>query len=359
MKINKIQEITFDTEDSIMASSLSTKEECVLLLSSGNVIRYNFNERTIQNLFSVENMASYSDGGFDINAPSSIYTLDSIVVVVNDYKRHGFIHYPGQFKRIHLWREGYYEDISRYPISMFKDESGVPHIIYSVAWNHLQIMNLDTRQVITAAKSLIKEFAEEDYIKFHEQYKEPNKRPWPSPYDYFFGQLQMSPNQKKFLSAGWAWGSYDVYNIYDLEHFMTNNRIAEELIDGWEHNNRGVCWIDDDTIAVTYNPYEEGEDNSNEESLSEIHFYKMNDKQSELKRKIKIDGIPITSAEIYYNKAMNALLAYSDKIGLAVLSMDGQIIFYDDKFKPDGYNPELDLFIKTQNKMLSVYQLIS
>ena len=104
-----------------------------------------------------------------------------------------------------MQREDYYAEHSSYPIALFKDDSGIPHLIYSQAWNHTQIMNLDTRQVLTAAKSLIEENAEEKHLKFYAEHEESNKLLWPRSYDYFFGALSLSPNQKNFLSTGWGY----------------------------------------------------------------------------------------------------------------------------------------------------------
>ena len=152
LEIKKIHDLTFDTEETILATTLSAPNECVMLMSDGKIIRYNIEKEDNEVLFSVKNRVSYSDSGFDIHAPSTIYTMDSIVVIVNDYKRHGYVHYPGNYESLHLWRKDYHADISRYPICLFKDENDIPHLIYGVAWNHLQIMNLDTRQILTRFK---------------------------------------------------------------------------------------------------------------------------------------------------------------------------------------------------------------
>src|SRR5688572_21348407 len=157
MKANKIHDITFDTDETIMAATLSKANEVVMLLSSGSVSRFNVDDRKGKYLFSVKSDMGYSDGGFDITAKTSIYTMDEIVVVVNDYKCHGFVHYPDKYHALHLGREDYHADISTYPIALYKNEEGVPHLIFGQAWNHIQIMNLDTRQILTASKSLIEE----------------------------------------------------------------------------------------------------------------------------------------------------------------------------------------------------------
>ena len=174
----------------------------------------------------------YSDGGFDTLAQTSIYTLNEILVVVNDFKRHGFVHYPDKYHALHLWREDYHVDISTYPIALYKNSDGVPHLVFAEAWNHVQIMNLDTRQILTASKSLIERNAEEKHIEFYKKFSEDNKLAWPRPYDYFFGKLYISPNQKKFSSAGWVWGSYDSYLVFDIDNFIYSNRISDIKIGG-------------------------------------------------------------------------------------------------------------------------------
>src|SRR4051812_3811299 len=125
MQIQKIHEITFATEESIITATLANANECVLLLSSGIVVRFHIQERQTEHLFSVYHQIGYSDGGFDLNSQSTIYTLDSIVVVVNDYKRHGFVYYPEKYHALNLWREDYHADISCYPIGLYKDEAGI------------------------------------------------------------------------------------------------------------------------------------------------------------------------------------------------------------------------------------------
>ena len=353
MKIDIIQEV----HSPIVTASLSAPDEYVMLLSSGKVIRQKFNSTEGEYLFSVKSHFTFEDGGFDIDAPSTIYTLDEIVVLVNDYKRHGYIHYPGKYSALHLWREDYHADISRYPIALFRDQGQVPYIIYAVHWNHLQIMNLDTRQVVTAAKSLIEEGAEERHLAFYKTFGEANKLPWPLRYDYFYGQLQMSPDSSQFLSAGWRWGSHDWYNIYDVEHFINSPRIADKLIDSWEHNNRGVCWIDDTTVAVTFHPVRDDEDDAPKDAPCEIHFYHMAENTATIERKIKIADADILSTSMYYSLRLEAIVIYGHLLGVLVVTLDGAIIFRDANLKVAGHYAETDLLLELTDKGMTVYQM--
>jgi hypothetical protein len=324
---------------------------------SGSVSRYDMKARKGQYLFSVKSEIGFSDGGFDINAKSTIYTLDTIVVVVNDYKRHGFIHYPGKYHSVHLWRGDYHADISCYPIALFKNAEGVPHIMYGVDWNHLQIMNLDTLQILTASKSLIEENAEERHIEFYKNFRENNKSPWPREYDYFYGKLYLSPAARHFLSAGWAWGSCDAYNAYDIEHFISSNRIAGIAIGAWEHENRAVCWIDDQTVAVAYHPFTEGDEDATVASPAEIHLYTIVAGRAEMAKKIQTGDLNVLPANMIYDRRFNAIVAFSDKMGLVMISMHGRILFHDDHLKIEEYSVETGLLVITENKAISVYEI--
>ena len=248
-------------------------------------------------------------------------------------------------------------DISCFPIALFKNEDSIPHLIYGEAWNHIQIMNLDSRQILTASKSLILENAVENHIKFYKNYKEDNKLPWPRPYDYFFGKLEMSPDKNNFFSAGWGWGSYDVYNIYEVKNFINNNQISDKNIDGWEHSNRAVCWINNETIAITYDPIEEGDENVTKGAPNEIHFYKVNQKKPEIERKIKVEGLNIVNSKIYYNNAFKSLILFSNKIGTAILSLEGKIIFHDKNMNHDTYSKDLNMFVKVDDKSITICQI--
>lgn len=357
MEITKIHDIRFDTEERIMTATLAAENSLIMLMSSGNVIRYNIDEQKGEHLFSVKSNFTYEDGGFDVNAKSTIYTMDSIVVIVNDYKRHGFVHYPDKYKKLHLWRKDYHADISCYPIALFKNELDIPHLIFSEAWNHLQIMNLDSRQILTASKSLIEENAEERHLDFYKKHKEDNKLPWPRPYDYFFGKLEMSPNNENFLSKGWAWGSSDAYNVYEVKHFMENNRIADIPIGGWEHCNRASCWVDSETVAVAYSPLEEDDEDATGDSSQEIHFYSIKNSHSELKRKLQVKKLDIVNSKIHFNRDLNAFSLISDKQGIAIISLEGEILFYDEKLKVDIHYSDLNRLLKTDGKSVIIYKI--
>jgi hypothetical protein len=358
MKVHKIYELAFDTDETITTATLSKSNEIIILVNSGNVIRFNLGDQTGKLLFSVKSEMGYSDGGFDTKAKISIYTINEIVIVVNDFKIHGFVHYPGKYDALHLRRENYYGNISTYPIALYKNAEGVPHLIFGEAWNHLQIVNLDTRQVLTASKSLIEENAEEKHIELYKKYDEVNKLLWPRPYDYFFGKLLVSPKQDKFLSTGWIWGSFDSYHVYEIEKFINSNRISDLKVGVWEHENRAACWVNNETIAVVCNPFTEGEENSTVDSLCEIHFHKIIEDDVTIEKKIQIADKNIAISTMYFNETLNSFIIVSNgNSGLAVISLDGQTAFKDENLKVDDYCVETGRFLMVDHKTILVYEL--
>ncbi len=355
MKITEIDSLNFDTEHEVKAATLSAPGEFVMLLSSGDVIRFNFKERKGSQLFSLETGFTYRDGGYDLNEKSSIYTLDDLVVVANNYGRHAYLHYPGKFHRVHLWRGEYHTEHCDYPLAFYKNEEGTPHLIYANDWNQVHIMKLDNLQVLTATKSLIEEGAEERHLKFYESREDENKRPWPRPYDYFYGRLSVSPDNKKFLSAGWAWGSHDAYNVYDIAQFIQSNRIDEIHIGGGEHENRAACWFDHETVAITYNPLLDDDEGAAADSPCELHFYQIKGNESLLQQKIPLPDKAVFKSVLHYDPKLRVFLSLLKEKGLLVFSPEGKLLLEDREFKADSYNSDLQLFIHAEGKLVRLY----
>lgn len=357
MTTETVYDITFDTDNSIMAATLSKPNEVVMLMSSGNVIRFNLDDKNGKYLFSVKSGIGYTDGGFDITAESSIYTMDEIVVIVNDYKTHGFVHYPGKYKSLHLMREGYYADISTFPIALYKDSNKVPHLIYGQAWNHVQIMNLNSLQILTATKSLIDEKAEERHIEFNNKYNQESNSPWPTSYDYFFGRLKISPGSNYFLSEGWIWGSADSYTIYEINNFVKSNRISVINIGSWEHLNRASCWINEQTVAFGYNPFAEDNINVDLKIGSEIRLCKFLENNSE-NDILKTEGIDTINSKLEFSNQLNSVIVISKEIGVVVISLTGEILFQNNNLKANNYYPDMNLILTINDKRIIINKLI-
>lgn len=93
-----------------------------------------------------------------------------------------------------------------------------------------------------------------------------------SEFDFFQSRLQISPNQKKLLSAGWIWHPIDSIEIYNFSESITNPQILDtrwensiEGLDIWEINN--AVFIDDEKILLSGIGNLKDEDENEEISL--------------------------------------------------------------------------------------------
>lgn len=357
MKIEKRYTKTFDFTDTILSATLSQKDEVIMVLSNGDVVRHNTDTNETDIISTLKDSIGYTDGGFDFTSPISIYTLDEIIVVVNDYKRHGYVFNLKHNYRLNLFRGEYYIEITQYPIALYKDEQQVPHLIYAADWNHVQILNLDTRQILTAAKSLIEQGAKEDHIEFYKTHEEHNKLTWPSTYDYFYGKLSVSPDNKYFTSAGWVWGSADYCNTYTIADFIENNRILDINIAAGEHLNRQVCWVNKNTIAVEYDPYEEGEEETTKDTLKEIHLYQIVDNTSALIKKIQIQQKNIKYKQMHFDTTLNSFVLLNESREITVITKSGEIVLQQDDIKVNAYDTTTHQFLEYSDKTITIYTL--
>ncbi len=358
MRFVEVFNMKMNLQDDIQTASLLNKHEAVILTNTGEVFLFNFKKQKQDKLFETNPTKGiqYSDGGFDPAAESSIYTMDDIIVVVNNYKKHGFILNRTENYLLHFSRTDYYAAISKYPIALFKNEKGQPHLIYGVDWNRLQIANLTTRQVLTATKSLIEVDAEQQHFDFYKKHKEDNKLFWPSEYDYFYGKLLMSPNGEKFLSAGWVWGSYDCCKIYDLADFISNPRISDETIGFWENNNNAICFVDNETIAVIYDPSVEEANGANKDDPHEIRLYHA-DGQGDKETIVLKPSLDLGGAELFYHQTNQCFYTFSEKIGTAAIALSGEIIIHQPTKFPQNYDLLHDCFICYDKDNLNVFQI--
>ncbi|MEO1031622.1 MAG: hypothetical protein AAFX55_09470, partial [Bacteroidota bacterium] len=124
-----------------------------------------------------------------------------------------------------------------------------------------------------------------------------------------------------------------------------------------EHSNRAACWIDDKTVAVAYNPLEKDDESTTKDSPQELHFYQIKDGISEIKKKVQVKGLDIVSSRIYFNKALNVIFFSSDKQGIAIISLEGEILFHDKELNLTTYDPTLNRMVKTDDKSVTIYKI--
>ena len=237
--------------------------------------------------------------------------------------------------------------------------------------NHIQVINLDTLQILTAAKSLLEEGVEETYMDLKGIYDARDgelvaNEPWPPTYNYFYGGLLMSPDNKRFLSKGWTWGSADAYTVYGVADFIANNRIVSKQIDFWKCRHRPACWVGDNIVVVPYNP--KGEDNAEDKQrLSagdgnamrlQLRWYNLDLSESAITKRMVFDVFDEMPSELYHSSMHNAIIALHKKKGLACCDMEGVVLLRDEDFKPNAYFPEHNCFITYAGTKVSVHQLV-
>ena len=356
----------FDLPSAIQAAALTAPTQAVVLTCSGEVVLCDLESSDHTTLSTTSENFVYTDGGFDPTAASSIYTMDDIIVVVNDYLRHGFVFNPTHGYRLHLQRGSYHADISRYPIAMFHGKDGDPCLIYGTDWNRVDIANLATRQVLTADKSLIEVGAEQRHLDFYAHHDESNKLLWPRGFDYFFGHLSISPDQTRFMSVGWVWGSADSCMVFDIGDFLSNHRVNACTVGVWEHESRAMCWVDEDTVAAAVNPsveydFDPDEDDAGvgpqvPEDVWQIRLYHAD--SSNLSATIALDQpLNLTRATLAYQAGQDRFIAFSDTLGLAAIGRDGHVELYDPAFSPNYYDQASQQFIRHTGTRITLYTI--
>lgn len=356
MHIEELHEINF--LENIVTATLFNENELIVLMHNGEVLRYFLKTQKKETLVTIAIEKAGSNEKFDINAPSTIYVLNDIIVIANDYKTHVFVFFSTQKASFYLQRKDYYADISKYPIALFNNERGTPHLIYGVAWNHLQIMNLETKEIVTLSKSQFEENAAEKYKAFCKEFGLPEQAREDSAFDYFFGALKISPDKKYFLSKGWSWGSCDSYKVFEINHFINRPEILTLNIGDWEHLNRAACWIDEQTVAFGYNPFAEEDNAANFVIGSEIHLCNFMNKSLE-HNIIKAEGLDTINAKMAFSKRFQTIVLCSKTSGVAAVSLDGKILLHNSEIKPTDYIYDLDLFITIRDKKIIIDQLIA
>lgn len=109
-----------------------------------------------------------------------------------------------------------------------------------------------------------------------------------TPHDFFQSRLQVSPNQKRLLSAGWIWQPIDSIELFDLSTNISNPKILSPFwedslgdIGLWEINN--AVFIDDTTLLLSGS-----RDPQNEDSNEEIAIVIYDLEERKILSKIKI-----------------------------------------------------------------------
>lgn len=357
----KLKQSTFDLliDDKISAANLLNEKEVVLYTGSGDVILYNMQTEEYVNLLADKNFSKFTTSGLDPELETTIYTMNNIIVIVNDYGRYGRIINLDEKYILDISREDYYIEHCKYPIALFEDEAGDTNLIFTVAWNDMQVVNLRTRQSMTIDKSLVEVGAEERHLNFYKNHEESNKLFWPRKYDYFYGKLHISPNQESVLSCGWDWGSIDSLKVYDIKKFILDKRISDVRIgEMLEHMNRPACFVDNNTVAFLYCEADEGwieKDEAEKSKLDEIHFYTTTG--NFINKIIIPEKIFVGKVDMNFNIQHKYFVIYSKECGTTIVTLSGEILYQNKDLMPERYNMAQNMLISYTNRNLQLYEI--
>ena len=90
--------------------------------------------------------------------------------------------------------------------------------------------------------------------------------------------------------------------------------------------------------------------------LFEIRLYHA-DGGGEKSRIILKQPLDLKKATLFYQQAERRFCIFSGNIGTAIVSTDGDILFYDPSFAPQKYDEQSQQFIRHDKKRLSIYKI--
>lgn len=143
-------------------------------------------------------------------------------------------------------RSFYHADDYEYPVALGRLDDGVEVLIHCPdGYNQLAVESLaDGGRLMSATKQAA---------------------------DLFQSRLQLSPDGRHLLSAGWFWHPYGVVTIYDLAHARADpaalDRVDKSRQPRVNAEVESACWLSSDQIAVSTNPDDEPPEESDPAEL--------------------------------------------------------------------------------------------
>lgn len=232
-----------------------------------------------------------------------------------------------------LRRGGYQEEHCIFPIAFYSKQNST-FLIYGTDWNRLDITSLETDELLT--QRIVEYESKSNY------------------FDYFHGSLLISPDFTKFISNGWVWQPYEVITLYTVKDFLENYELSSTAIEfeetsgyNWE---RPVCWIDNQTLGISYNKKEAGE--IKEETPSEIIFVDI--LKNEIVNRIEFNGFAINehgevSGKLFFDSKKLYFIGLNEQTGLVVSDFNGKEIIKDENLKSFNYSPKHRLLYQLNN----------
>jgi hypothetical protein len=158
-----------------------------------------------------------------------------------------------------LNRSFYCSDSYEYPICVFALPDGREAIGHCPdEYNRVELEDLDTGMRLTARET---------------------KAP-----DVFHSRLRPSPDGRHIVAAGWVWHPYGVAQLFDVEAALIRPESLDEHgpLTDFPLNGEveAVCWLDDDTIAISTTPEEAlGKSDSDELQPSQLGVWSISEQR--------------------------------------------------------------------------------
>ncbi len=143
------------------------------------------------------------------------------------------------------------------------------------------------------------------------------------------------------------------------EFELSNTQIEFEETSGynWE---RPICWIDDKTLAVSYNKMERGEIKG--DVPSEIVFVDV--LENKIINRIEFNGFSLSDenevgGELSFDSERNHFIGLNKQTGLLITDIDGKEIFADKNLTSHKYSAEHKLIyrIDRKNQLIEIKEI--
>ncbi len=83
----------------------------------------------------------------------------------------------------------------------------------------------------------------------------------------------------------------------------------------------------------------------------------MVDEKTEVIGRVKVENLDIVSADFSFSNALNSIVACSDKIGIAVISLEGEVLYHNNELKVNNYCSDTNQFITIKDNILTIHKL--
>jgi len=286
-------------------------------------------------------------------------TEDNLKILVSNNEKYAVIY--NQYKQFaalidlnkviiikQLDRKKYCIEHCSFPLAFF-EENNQTYLVYAEDWNVLQILHVESLDIITERKIY-------DYDKETENDKY---------VDYFHSKLQISPNNTWIISNGWVWHPVAILKGWNLQNWkninayeVETNAVVDEYIGGYSWD-RPLAWISENEFIYFAHTGEE-EIEGLEKCSAYLRVYNM--QQNAFTRNIKFDGFKVNE---YYECLSGANLFFCDDFILSSCPSKGtqaicldeheDIIYHNADVFIREYHSDEKIFIEVKESKVILY----